>query len=60
MSSRNRDSSVICVELNARLALAEIETKAGQTTTGRAHRIAVEADAKGLNLIAGKAAKASR
>jgi hypothetical protein len=60
MSSRNRDSSVICVEFNARLALAEIETKAGRTATGRAHLTVVEADAKGLNLIARKAAKASR
>jgi hypothetical protein len=50
----------MCVELNARLALAEIETKAGQTATGRAHLTAMEADAKGLNLIARKAAKASR
>ncbi len=41
----------------ARLALAEIEMKSGQTTAGRAHLTAIEADAKtkGHNLIARKA-----
>lgn len=45
-------------ELDARLALAEIEMKAGQGTAGRVHLAAVEADAKtkGYNLIARKAA----
>jgi cytochrome c-type biogenesis protein CcmH/NrfG len=45
------------VELDARLALAEIEMKAGQTAAGRAHLAAIEADAKakGYSLIARKA-----
>ena len=45
------------VELNARLALAEIEMKTGQATAGRAHLTAIEADAKakGCNLVARKA-----
>ena len=46
------------IELDARLALAEIEIKSGQATTGRAHLAALETDAKakGYNLIARKAA----
>ena len=48
------------LELNscARLALAEIEMKAGQTAKGRAHLAAIEADAKatGYLLVARKAA----
>jgi DNA-binding winged helix-turn-helix (wHTH) protein/tetratricopeptide (TPR) repeat protein len=45
-------------ELEARLALAEIELKAGLMTDGRAHLAGIEADAKskGYNLIARKAA----
>jgi hypothetical protein len=45
------------VELDARLALAEIEMRAGQTAEARAHLAAVEADAKsvGSNLVARKA-----
>jgi eukaryotic-like serine/threonine-protein kinase len=48
------------VELDARLALAEIEMKAGQTTAARAHLTAIEAEAKaiGYNLVARKAATA--
>jgi tetratricopeptide (TPR) repeat protein len=48
------------VELDARLALAEIEIKVGQTAEGRAHMAAVEADAKakGYNLVVRKAASA--
>jgi DNA-binding winged helix-turn-helix (wHTH) protein/tetratricopeptide (TPR) repeat protein len=48
------------VELDARLAVAEIEMKAGQTAAGRALLAAIEADAKakGYNLIAHKAATA--
>lgn len=34
------------IELDSRLALAEIEMKAGQVATGRAHLAAIEADAK--------------
>jgi eukaryotic-like serine/threonine-protein kinase len=46
------------VELDARLALAEIEMKTGQTAAGRAHLTAIEAEAKaiGYNLVARKAA----
>ncbi len=45
------------VELEARLALAEIEMKSGQATAGREHLTAIEADAKtkGCNLVARKA-----
>ena len=48
------------IELDARLVLAEIEMKSGQTTAGRAHLTAVEADAraKGYNLVARNAATA--
>jgi hypothetical protein len=34
------------IELDARLALAEIEMKTGQVATGRAHLAAIEVDAK--------------
>ena len=46
------------VELDARLAQAEIEMKGGQTTVARSHLAAVETDAKakGYNLVARKAA----
>jgi eukaryotic-like serine/threonine-protein kinase len=48
------------IELDARLALAEIEMKAGQTTAGRALLTTIETDAKtkGYNLVARKAAAA--
>ena len=48
------------IELDTRLVLAEIEMKAGQTTEGRAHLLAIEADAKakGYILTARKAALA--
>jgi len=48
------------VELDARLALAEIEMKSGQTAQARAHLTAIEADAKakGYGLVARKAAAA--
>jgi len=48
------------MELDARLALAELEMKAGQTAEGRAHLTAIEADAraKGYNLVARKAGSA--
>jgi hypothetical protein len=39
------------IELDTRLVLAEIEMKAGQTTEGRAHLLAIEADAKGKGYI---------
>jgi hypothetical protein len=46
------------IQLDARLALAEIEMKAGQLAAGRAHLVVIEADAKanGYNLVARKAA----
>ena len=48
------------VELDARLALAELEMKAGQTAEGRAHLAAIEASAraKRYNLVARKAVTA--
>jgi eukaryotic-like serine/threonine-protein kinase len=57
---KSRELGYMGTELDARLALAEIEMKAGQTTSGRAHLTAIEADAKakGYNLIARKAATA--
>src|SRR5580704_4768355 len=58
--AKSRELGYQGIELDARLAFAEIEMKAGQATTGRAHLAAVEADAKakGYNLIARKAALA--
>jgi DNA-binding winged helix-turn-helix (wHTH) protein/tetratricopeptide (TPR) repeat protein len=48
------------IELDARLALAEIEMKEGRTAAGRAHLTIIESDAKakGYHLIARKAALA--
>jgi DNA-binding winged helix-turn-helix (wHTH) protein/Tfp pilus assembly protein PilF/TolB-like protein len=48
------------IELDARLAVAEMEMKAGKVTAGRAHLAAIEADAKikSYNLVARKAAVA--
>jgi hypothetical protein len=53
----SREPGYRLVELDARLALAELEMKAGQTAEGRAHLAAIEADAKakGYNLVARKA-----
>jgi len=58
--TKSREFGYMGIELDARLALAEIEMKSGQTTPGRAHLTAIEADAKakGYNLIARKAATA--
>jgi tetratricopeptide (TPR) repeat protein len=55
--AKSRELGYRGVELDARLALAEIEIKAGQTAAGRAHLSAIEADAKskGYHLIARKA-----
>jgi hypothetical protein len=46
------------VELDARLALAELEMKSGQIVVARTHLAAIETDAKakGYNLVARKAA----
>jgi tetratricopeptide (TPR) repeat protein/TolB-like protein len=56
--AKSRQLGYMGVELDARLALAEIEMKTGQTTAGRAHLTAIEADAKakGYNLVARKVA----
>ena len=58
--TKSRELGYLGVELDARLVLAEIEMKSGQTTVGRAHLAAIETDAKtrGYNLIARKAATA--
>jgi hypothetical protein len=58
--AKSRELGYEGVELEARLAFAEIETKSGQATAGRAHMAALEADAKakGYLLIARKAALA--
>jgi eukaryotic-like serine/threonine-protein kinase len=58
--TKSRVVGYMGIELDARLALAEIEMKAGETAAGRAHLTAIEADAKakGYNLIARKAATA--
>jgi tetratricopeptide (TPR) repeat protein len=55
--AKSEELGYLLVELNARLALAELEMKAGQTAEGRAHMTAIEADAKakGYNLVARKA-----
>jgi eukaryotic-like serine/threonine-protein kinase len=49
-------------ELDARLALGEIELKSGRTAVGRAHlfQLEKEAKAKGFNLIARKAGAAAK
>jgi hypothetical protein len=46
------------IALDARLALAELEMRAGQTEEGRTHLTAIETEAKaiGYNLLARKAA----
>jgi hypothetical protein len=58
--TKSREPGYHIVELDARLALAEIELKAGQTAEGRAHLDAIEADAKakGYVLVARKATTA--
>jgi len=58
--TKSRELGYQGIELDARLALAESEMKAGQVIAGRTHLAAVEADAKakGYNLIARKAASA--
>jgi eukaryotic-like serine/threonine-protein kinase len=58
--TKSRALGYMGIELDARLALAEIEMKAGQTAAGSAHLAAIEADAKakGYNLVARKAVTA--
>jgi DNA-binding winged helix-turn-helix (wHTH) protein/TolB-like protein len=56
--AKSRELSYQGIELDARLALAEIEMKSGQIAAGRARLDTIEADAKakGYNLVARKAA----
>jgi DNA-binding winged helix-turn-helix (wHTH) protein/TolB-like protein len=58
--AKSRELGYMGIELDARLAFAEIEMKAGQITDGHAHLAAIEADAKakGYDLVARKAAHA--
>ena len=58
--TKSRDLGFQGTQLDARIALAEIEMKNGQVTMGRAHLVAIETDAraKGYNLLARKAALA--
>jgi DNA-binding winged helix-turn-helix (wHTH) protein/tetratricopeptide (TPR) repeat protein/TolB-like protein len=58
--TKSRELGYLGIELDARLALAEIEMKTGQIMVGRAHLATIESDAKakGYNLIARKAASA--
>jgi eukaryotic-like serine/threonine-protein kinase len=58
--AKSRELGYVGIELDARLALAEIEMKTGQSAAGRAHLTAIEAEAKprGYLLIARKAAMA--
>jgi eukaryotic-like serine/threonine-protein kinase len=55
--AKSRELGYMGIELDARLALAEIEMKEGQTTAGRAQLTTIEAaaKAKGYNLIAREA-----
>jgi tetratricopeptide (TPR) repeat protein/tRNA A-37 threonylcarbamoyl transferase component Bud32/TolB-like protein len=57
-----RAAGLVAIEFEARLALGEIERKAGQTAKARATltALAQEAKAKGFNLIAAKAGGASK
>ncbi len=56
---KSRELGYRGIELDARLALAEIEVKEGQTAAGRAHLAAIESEAKakGYQLVARKAAR---
>ena len=58
--TKSRELGYMGIELDARLALAEIEMKTGQTAAGREHLTAIEADAKakGYTVVARKAAVA--
>ena len=58
--ARSRELGYSLIELDARLELAELEMKAGQTAKGRVDLAAIEAEAraKGYNLLASKAVHA--
>jgi hypothetical protein len=55
-------AGLVAIEFEARLALGEMEHKAGQTAKARAtlNALVQEAKAKGFNLIAAKAGGASK
>jgi eukaryotic-like serine/threonine-protein kinase len=57
--AKSRELGYQGIELDARLALAEIEMKGGQTAAGRAHLAAIQSDAKakGYQLVARNAAR---
>jgi DNA-binding winged helix-turn-helix (wHTH) protein/tetratricopeptide (TPR) repeat protein len=57
--TKSRELGYRGIELDARLALAEIEMKVGQTAGARAHLAAIESDAraKGFQLVTRKAAR---
>jgi DNA-binding winged helix-turn-helix (wHTH) protein/tetratricopeptide (TPR) repeat protein len=57
--AKSRELGYQGIELDARLALAEIEIKEGQTAAGQAHLAAIESDAKakGYYLVTRKAAR---
>jgi eukaryotic-like serine/threonine-protein kinase len=57
--AKSREEGYRGIELDARLALAEIEMKEGQTTAGRTHLAAIESESKanGYRLVTRKAAR---
>jgi hypothetical protein len=59
---KSRELGYRGIELDARLALAEIEMKEGETAAARAHLSAIESDAKarGYYLLTRKAARVER
>jgi eukaryotic-like serine/threonine-protein kinase len=59
--AKSRTLGYRIVELDARLALAEIEMRSGQTVEGRAHLTAIEAEAKAIGyLLDGRKAAVAR
>jgi eukaryotic-like serine/threonine-protein kinase len=59
IAAKSRELGYRGIELDARLVLAEIEMKEGQTAAGRAHLAAIESEAKanGYHLVARQAAR---
>lgn len=57
-----RAAGLVAIEFEARLALGEIEIRAGRSANGQAtlHALAQEAKSRGFNLIAAKAAESSK
>ncbi len=62
MEKEAHTAGLVAIEFEARLALGEVERKAGQATKARAtlNALAQEAKAKGFNLIAAKAGGAAK